>query len=74
MRVKTTMEIRTRAIVFYEEGIRSAREIGALYSISETYISRVGLTQHFKSPFTGSTGVEVLFEAAFEVRLAIAAG
>jgi len=26
------MEIRTKAVVFYEEGIRSAKEIGELYS------------------------------------------
>ena len=33
--MKATMEIRTKAVVFYEEGIRSAKEIGETYSISE---------------------------------------
>jgi hypothetical protein len=34
------MEIRTKAVVFYEEGIRSAREIGELYNISERTVRR----------------------------------
>jgi len=29
------MEIRTKTVVFYEEGIRSATEIGETYNISE---------------------------------------
>jgi transposase len=33
--VKATMEIRTKAVVFYDEAIRSAREIGETYNISE---------------------------------------
>jgi transposase len=38
--VKATMEIRTKAVVFYEEGIRSAREIGETYNISERTVRR----------------------------------
>lgn len=34
------MEIRTKAIVFYEEGIRSAKEIGETYDISERTVRR----------------------------------
>ena len=34
------MEIRTKAVVFYEEGIRSAREIGETYNISERTVRR----------------------------------
>ena len=39
-RVKSTMEIRTKAVVFYEEGIRSAKEIGETYNISKTTVRR----------------------------------
>jgi hypothetical protein len=38
--VKATMEIRTKAVVFYEEGIRSAREIGGTYNVSERTMRR----------------------------------
>ena len=38
--MKATMEIRTKAVVFYEEGIRSAREIGETYTISERTVRR----------------------------------
>ena len=38
--MKATMEIRTKAVVFYEEGIRSAREIGETYNISERTVRR----------------------------------
>jgi putative transposase len=34
------MEIRTKAVVFYEEGIRSAREVGETYYISERTVRR----------------------------------
>jgi uncharacterized protein YjcR len=34
------MEIRTKAVVFYEEGIRSAKEIGETYNISEMTVRR----------------------------------
>ena len=34
------MEIRTKSVVFYEEGIRSAREIGETYNISERTVRR----------------------------------
>ncbi|MFY9982283.1 MAG: helix-turn-helix domain-containing protein, partial [Methanoregula sp.] len=34
------MEIRTKSVVLYEEGIRSAREIGETYSISERTVRR----------------------------------
>jgi len=34
------MEIRTKAVVFYEEGIRNAREIGETYNISERIVRR----------------------------------
>jgi len=34
------MEIRAIAVVFYEEGIRNAKEIGELYSISERTVRR----------------------------------
>jgi transposase len=34
------MEIRTKAVVFYEEGIRSAKEIGETYNISERTVRR----------------------------------
>ena len=34
------MEIRTKAVVFYEEGIRSAIEIGETYTISERTVRR----------------------------------
>jgi transposase InsO family protein len=34
------MEIRIKAVVFYEEGIRSAREIGETYNISERTVRR----------------------------------
>ena len=40
MRVKATMEIRTKAVVFYEEGIRSAKEIGETYNLSERTVRR----------------------------------
>jgi DNA-binding CsgD family transcriptional regulator len=33
------MEIRTKVVVFYEEGIRSAREIGETYNISERTVN-----------------------------------
>jgi len=39
LRVIATMEIRTKAVVFYEEGIRSAREIGETYNISERTVN-----------------------------------
>jgi hypothetical protein len=35
MRVKVTMEIRIKSIGFYKEGIRSVKEIGETYNISE---------------------------------------
>lgn len=38
--MKATMEIRTKAVVFYEEGLRSAREIGETYNISERTVRR----------------------------------
>jgi hypothetical protein len=38
--VKATMEIWTKAVVFYEEGIRSAREIGETYNISDRTVRR----------------------------------
>jgi len=34
------MEIRTKAVVFYEDGIRSAREIGETYNVSERTVRR----------------------------------
>ena len=34
------MEIRTKAVVFYEEGIRSAKEIGETYNLSERTVRR----------------------------------
>jgi transposase len=34
------MEIRTKAVVFYEEGIRSAKEIGETHNISERTVRR----------------------------------
>ena len=34
------MEIRTKAVVFYEEGIRNAKEIGETYNISERTVRR----------------------------------
>lgn len=34
------MEIRTKAVVFYEEGVRSAKEIGEMYNISERTVRR----------------------------------
>jgi len=34
------MEIRTKAVVFYEEGIRSAKEIEETYNISERTVRR----------------------------------
>jgi uncharacterized protein YjcR len=34
------MGIRTKAVVFYEEGIRSGREIGETYNISERTVKR----------------------------------
>jgi len=34
------MEIRTKAVVFYEEGIRSAKEIGETYNVSERTVRR----------------------------------
>jgi transposase len=34
------MEIRIKAVVFYEEGIRSAKEIGETYNISERTVRR----------------------------------
>jgi transposase len=34
------MEIRTKAVVFYDEGIRSAKEIGEPYNISERTVRR----------------------------------
>jgi len=34
------MEIRIKAVVFYEEGIRNAREIGETYNISERTVRR----------------------------------
>jgi transposase len=37
---ESTMEIRTKAVVFYEEGVRSAREIGETYNISERTVRR----------------------------------
>ena len=52
MRVKATMEIRTKAVVFYEEGIRSAKEIGELYSISERTVIRWA-QHHREDPETG---------------------
>ena len=52
MRVKATMEIRTKAVVFYEEGIRSAKEIGELYSISERTVRRWA-QHHREDPETG---------------------
>jgi transposase len=36
------MEIRTKAVVFYEKGKRSAREIGETYNISERTVRRWG--------------------------------
>jgi len=38
--VRATMEIRTKSVVFYEEGIRSAQEIGETYNISERTVRR----------------------------------
>ncbi|MCJ7741143.1 MAG: helix-turn-helix domain-containing protein [Methanoregula sp.] len=38
--MKATMEIRTKAVVFYEEEIRSAKEIGETYNISERTVRR----------------------------------
>lgn len=38
--VKATMEIRTKAIVLYEEGIYSAAEISRMYNISERTVRR----------------------------------
>jgi transposase len=40
LRVKATMEIRTKAVVFYDEGIRSAKEIGETYNISKRTVRR----------------------------------
>jgi transposase len=34
------MEIRIKAVIFYEVGIRSAKEIGELYSISGRTVRR----------------------------------
>jgi transposase len=34
------MEIRTKAVVFYEEGIRNAKEIGETYNLSEMTLRR----------------------------------
>ena len=33
-------EIRTKAVIFYDEGIRSAKEIGETYNISERTVRR----------------------------------
>jgi len=52
MRVKATMEIRTKAGVFHEEEIRNAKEIGALYSISERTVRRWA-QHHREDPETG---------------------
>ena len=38
--MKGTMEIRTKAVVLYEEGLRSAKEIGQSYDISERTVRR----------------------------------
>ena len=38
--MKVTMEIRTKAVVFYEEGIRSAKGIGETYNISERTVDQ----------------------------------
>jgi hypothetical protein len=35
LRMKSTGEIRTKAVVFYEESIRSAKEIGVTINLSE---------------------------------------
>jgi hypothetical protein len=41
LRVKTTIEIRTKAVVFYEEEeLRRATEIEATYNISERPVRR----------------------------------
>jgi hypothetical protein len=33
-------EIRTKAVIFYEEGIRNAKEIGETYNISDRTVRR----------------------------------
>jgi hypothetical protein len=44
--VKSTIEIRTKAVVFFEEGIRSAKEIGETYNISEMTVKRWAENHH----------------------------
>ena len=46
------MEIRTKAVVFYEEGLRSAKEIGETYNISERTVRRWA-KNHREDPRTG---------------------
>jgi len=46
------MEIRTKAVVFYEERIRSAKEIGEIYNISERTVRRWA-QNHRKDPESG---------------------
>ena len=38
--VKATMDIRTKAVVFYSEGIKTAKELGQIYNISDRTIRR----------------------------------
>jgi len=44
--VKAIMEIRNKAVVFYEEGIRSAKEIGETYIFSERTVWRWTKVHH----------------------------
>jgi predicted transcriptional regulator len=46
------MEIRTKAVVFYEEGIRTAKEIGETYNISERTVRRWAKA-HSQDPESG---------------------
>jgi len=50
--VEATTEIRTKAVVFSEEGIRSAKGIGELYSIPERTVRRWA-QHHRENPETG---------------------
>ena len=51
--MKATMEIRTKSVVFSEEGIRSAREIGETYSISERTVRRWAKAARVKTWWMG---------------------
>jgi len=51
--VKATMEIRVKAVVLYDEGLKTAEEIGRLYDISERTLRR----WHKRFQFGGMPGL-----------------